>query len=72
MILKHVIQNYMESVWWAFNELWNKGLIYQGYKIMPYSTGCETELSNSEASLDYREVSDLSVIVKFKQMMYLY
>ena len=62
--------NYMESVWWAFNQLWNKGLIYEGYKIMPYSIGCETELSNSEASLDYREVSDLSVIVKFKTSDY--
>ena len=50
--------SFMESVWWAFSELFKKGLIYRGHKVMPYSTGCLTPLSNFEAGLDYRDVSD--------------
>lgn len=60
--------NYMESVWWAFKQLWNKGLVYQGFRVMPYSTACGTPLSNFEASGDdiYKEVHDPAVFVKFK------
>lgn len=57
---------YMESVWWAINQFWTKGLIYKGYKIMPYSTDCGTPISLSEASEAYRDVTDKSVYVKFK------
>jgi isoleucyl-tRNA synthetase len=57
---------YMESCLWAFKELWNKGLVYQGYKVMPYSTGLETELSNFESKLEYKTVTDLSVYISLK------
>jgi len=46
---------FMESVWWVFKELFNKGLVYQGYKVMPFSTTCGTPLSNFEAGLNYKE-----------------
>lgn len=49
---------YMESVWWAFSELFKKGLVYRGLRVMPYSTGCTTPLSNFEAAMDYRDVND--------------
>jgi len=57
--------NFMESVWWAFSELWNKGLIYKGYTVMPFSTKCSTSLSNFEASQCYNDVTDESVYVFF-------
>lgn len=59
---------FMESVWWAFKQLWNKGLVYNGFKVMPYSTECGTPLSASESSGDdvYQEVEDMTVYVKFK------
>ena len=44
--------DYMESVMWAFKQLWDKGLIYQAYRVMPYSWGAETPLSNFEIRLD--------------------
>ncbi|XP_044012686.1 isoleucine--tRNA ligase, cytoplasmic [Aphidius gifuensis] len=56
---------YMESIWWVFKELFNKGLVYQGVKVMPYSTGCNTPLSNFESGQNYKEVLDPSVIVAF-------
>lgn len=49
---------YMESIWWVFSELWNKGLVYRGVKVMPYSTACNTPLSNFESSQNYKEVVD--------------
>ncbi|MBU1218715.1 isoleucine--tRNA ligase [Myxococcota bacterium] len=52
---------FMETVWWVFKELWNKGLIYEGHRILPYSTGCHTPLSNFEASADYRDVQDPAI-----------
>jgi isoleucyl-tRNA synthetase len=48
--------NFMESVWWVFSELYKKQLVYQGYKVMPYSTACTTPLSNFEAGLNYKDV----------------
>ena len=57
--------SYMESVWWVFAELWRKGLVYRGFKVMPYSTGCTTPLSNFEANMNYKEVSDPSAYVTF-------
>lgn len=49
---------YMESIWWVFSELWNKGLVYRGVKVMPYSTKCNTPLSNFESGQNYKEVVD--------------
>ncbi|KAF8658531.1 hypothetical protein HU200_058988 [Digitaria exilis] len=57
--------SFMESVWWVFAQLWEKGLVYRGFKVMPYSTGCKTALSNFEAALDYRTVPDPAVMVSF-------
>ncbi|MEC8194206.1 MAG: isoleucine--tRNA ligase [Myxococcota bacterium] len=55
--------SFMESVWWVFKELWDKGLIYEGYKVMPYSWRLGTPLSNFEANMDYRKVQDPAVTV---------
>ncbi|KAJ1484594.1 Aminoacyl-tRNA synthetase [Baffinella frigidus] len=56
---------YMESVWWVFKTLFDKGFVYKGFKVMPYSTACTTALSNFEANLNYKDVSDPAVIVAF-------
>lgn len=56
---------YMESVWWVFKQLFEKGLVYRGFKVMPYSTGCNTPLSNFETGLNYKDVSDPSIMVSF-------
>jgi isoleucyl-tRNA synthetase len=56
---------FMESVWWVFKQLFEKGLVYRGYKVMPYSTGCTTPLSNFECNMNYKEVSDPSATVSF-------
>ncbi|GKA93359.1 isoleucine--tRNA ligase, cytoplasmic, partial [Tanacetum coccineum] len=57
---------FMESVWWVFGELFNKGLVYQGSKVMYYSTGCKTLLSNFEATLNTKQsISDPDVMVSF-------
>ncbi|HBZ37879.1 MAG TPA: isoleucine--tRNA ligase, partial [Balneola sp.] len=55
-----------ESVWWAFDKLFEKGLVYKGYKIQWYSPGSGTVLSSHEVSLGYKETQDPSVYVKFK------
>jgi isoleucyl-tRNA synthetase len=57
---------FMESVWWAFAELWKKGLVYKGKRVMPYSWALATPLSNFEAGQDYREVDDPALTVKLK------
>ncbi|MEO7837148.1 MAG: isoleucine--tRNA ligase, partial [Acidimicrobiales bacterium] len=59
---------YMESVIWAFKQLWEKGLIYEGYKVLPYCWECETPLSNFETRLDdaYRPRQDPAVTVMFE------
>ena len=57
--------NFMESVWWVFRQLFDKGLVYQGYKVMPYSTACTTPLSNFEAGLNYKDVNDPAIVVTF-------
>lgn len=56
---------FMESVWWVFGELFKKGLIYRGFKVMPYSVGCTTPLSNFEAGENYKEVYDPAITVSF-------
>lgn len=58
--------DFMESVWWVFKQLWDKDLIYLGYKVLPYSTAVATPLSNFEASSNYKDVQDPSVTVLFK------
>ncbi|PPR85537.1 hypothetical protein GOBAR_AA35159 [Gossypium barbadense] len=45
---------FMETVWWVFAQLYEKGLVYKGFKVMPYSTGCKTPVSNFEASQNYK------------------
>uniref|UniRef100_H3H763 isoleucine--tRNA ligase n=1 Tax=Phytophthora ramorum TaxID=164328 RepID=H3H763_PHYRM len=56
---------YMESVWNVFRTIFDKDLVYRGYKILPYSTACTTSLSNFEANLDYRDTPDPSVVINF-------
>ena len=65
---KTMDKNYMESVIWAFKQLWDKGLIYEKDRVMPYSWKAETPLSNFETRLDdsYRERKDPAVTVKFE------
>lgn len=57
---------FMESVWWVFSELWNKGLVYKGVKVMPYSTACNTPLSNFESGQNFKEVVDPAIVPKFQ------
>ena len=57
---------FMESVWWVFSELHKKGLIYQDFKVVPYSPRTASVVSNFEANQNYKQVQDPSVIVKFK------
>ena len=56
---------FMESVWWVFKTMFDKGLVYRGYKVMPYSTFCGTPLSNFEAGLNYKDVNDPAAVVSF-------
>ncbi len=57
---------FMESVWWVFNELNKKGLVYEGFKSMHYCPHCGTTLANFEVSQGYKDITDLSVIGKFE------
>lgn len=57
---------YMESVWWVFGQLYEKGLVYEGFKVMPFSARLGTPLSNFEANLNYREVDDPSLTVRME------
>jgi isoleucyl-tRNA synthetase len=56
---------YIESVWWALRQIYDKGLLYEGYKVVPYCPGCGTALSSHEVALGYRDVVDPSVYVRF-------
>src|SRR3569832_174368 len=58
-------KSFMESVWWVFGQLYEKGLVYEGFKVMPFSAKLGTPLSNFEANLNYREVDDPSLVVTF-------
>lgn len=57
---------FMESVWWVFKQLYDKGLVYEGYRSMYVCPRCETTLSQSEVSEGYKDVKDLSVVAKFE------
>jgi len=57
---------FMESVWWVFKELFDKGLVYEGFKVMPFSMKLGTPISNFEANLNYKDVDDPSVVVAFE------
>lgn len=60
--------NYIESVWWVFKQLWDKGLVYKGYSSQPYCPRCDTSLSNFETNQGYKDnVPDPSVFVKFRK-----
>lgn len=59
-------RDYMESVWWVFKELWDKGLIYKDYRSMHICPRCETTLSQQEVSEGYKDIKDLSVVAKFE------
>jgi len=59
-------RDYMESIWWVFRQLWDKGLVYEGHKILPYCPRCATPLSNFEANQGYAEVQDPSVTIRFQ------
>jgi len=63
---KTMDRSFMESCWWVFKELYDKGFVYRAFRVMPYSTACGTPLSNFEVSQNYKEVSDPSIIVQFK------
>jgi isoleucyl-tRNA synthetase len=52
---------FMESVWWVFKQIFNKGLVYRGFKVMPYSTSCCTPLSNFEAGQNYKEIQGIKM-----------
>jgi len=56
---------FMESVWWVFKQLFDKDLVYRGYKVMPYSTALNTPLSNFEAQQNYKDTQDPAVVVSF-------
>lgn len=58
--------DYMESIWWVFSQIFKKGMVYQGHKSMHICPRCETPLSNFEVSQGYKDVTDLSVTAKFK------
>ncbi len=57
---------YMESVWWVLKQLWDQGLVYQSFRVMPVSTELATPLSNFEANLNYQDVQDPAITVLFK------
>ncbi|MBU3189077.1 isoleucine--tRNA ligase [Clostridium bowmanii] len=58
--------DYIESVWWALKQMWDKELVYKGHKIMPYCPRCGTSLSSHEVAQGYKDVKETSVYVKFK------
>lgn len=58
-------RDFMESIWWVFRQLWDKGLVYEGYKILPYCPRCSTPLSNFEANQGYKDVTDPAITIRF-------
>ncbi|KAM0666385.1 hypothetical protein ACQRIU_004240 [Beauveria bassiana] len=62
---KTMDSSFMETLWWVFKQLFDKGSVYQGYRVMPYSTVLTTALSNFEANQNYQDVTDPAVVVSF-------
>lgn len=62
---KTMYPSFMESTWWAFKQLYEKDQVYRGFRVMPYSTGCTTPLSNFEAQQNYKDVVDPAVTIGF-------
>ncbi|KPU45941.1 isoleucine--tRNA ligase [Oxobacter pfennigii] len=58
--------NYIESEWWALKQIWDKGLLYKGHKVVPYCPRCGTALSSHEVAQGYKDVLDSSIYVKFR------
>ncbi|MBU5316563.1 isoleucine--tRNA ligase [Clostridium bornimense] len=58
--------SYIESVWWALKQMWDKDLLYKGHKVMPYCPRCGTGLSSHEVAQGYKDVKDLTAVAKFK------
>lgn len=58
--------DYIESEWWALKQIWDKGLLYKGFKIVPYCPRCGTPLSSHEVAQAYKDVKERSAIVRFK------
>ena len=58
--------DYIESVWWSLRQVWDKGLLYRGFKIVPYCPRCGTPLSSHEVAQGYKDVKERSAIAKFK------
>ena len=58
--------DYIESEWWALKQIWEKGLLYKGFKIVPYCPRCGTPLSSHEVAQGYKDVKEKSAIAKFK------
>ncbi|MDO4475362.1 MAG: isoleucine--tRNA ligase [Lachnospiraceae bacterium] len=58
--------NYIESEWWALQQIWNKGLLYKGFKVVPYCPHCGTPLSTHEVAQGYKALKERSAIVRFK------
>jgi len=58
--------DYMESIWWVFKQIWDKDMVYTGFKSMHICPRCETPLSNFEVSQGYKDVTDMTVTAKFK------
>ena len=58
--------DFIESEWWALKEIWNKGLLYKGFKIVPYCPRCGTPLSSHEVAQGYKSVKERSAVVRFK------
>lgn len=65
-IYRTMDRNFMESVWWVLSQLYAKGLVYEGYKVMPYSAKLGTPLSNFEAGENYKDVDDPSLTIAFE------
>ncbi|ODV89552.1 hypothetical protein CANCADRAFT_140646 [Tortispora caseinolytica NRRL Y-17796] len=62
---KTLNDSFMESVWWVFGQIFQKGMVYRSFRVMPYSTGLTTPLSNFEAQQNYKEVLDPAVVISF-------
>ena len=59
--------NYIEAVWWIMKEMFKKGLVYEGHKILPYCPRCGTGLASHEVAQGYKEVKVLTLVAKFKR-----